>query len=75
MRGKLKEARANGKAVLLISTDLDEIRTLSDRIAVMYNGNFSGEVNYNAPLKEIGMLMAGVNKSKNAEAWEGEDSE
>ena len=75
VRGKLKEARANGKAVLLISTDLDEIRTLSDRIAVMYNGNFSGEVNYNAPLKEIGMLMAGVNKSKNAEAWEGEDSE
>jgi simple sugar transport system ATP-binding protein len=35
---RLLEQRAGGKAILLISEDLDEIRALSDRIAVMYEG-------------------------------------
>jgi simple sugar transport system ATP-binding protein len=72
VRNKIIEARSHGKAVLLISTDLDEIRALSDRIAVIYNGYFAGEVNYDVSLTEIGMLMAGVNKNRNEEAKGGE---
>lgn len=72
VRNKIMEARERGKAVLLISTDLDEIRALSDRIAVMYNGSFAGEVSYDVPLTEIGMLMTGVNKTGNEKVKEGE---
>ena len=64
VRNKLIEARENGKGVLLISTDLDEIRSLSDRIAVMFNGEFVGEVSHDASLTEIGMLMSGVKQNK-----------
>ena len=44
IRSKLVEARSEKKGVLLISTDLDEIIALSDRILVMFNGKFVGEV-------------------------------
>ena len=40
----LREAADGGAAVLLISEDLDEVRSLSDRIAVMYEGELVGEV-------------------------------
>ncbi len=41
VRQQLVDARAQGKSVLLISTDLDEIMSLSDRILVMFNGGLS----------------------------------
>jgi simple sugar transport system ATP-binding protein len=57
----LREAAASGVAVLLISEDLDEVLTLSDRIAVMYEGAIVGEVDARtAGVEEIGLLMAGV---------------
>jgi simple sugar transport system ATP-binding protein len=59
VRKKLVEEREKGTAVLLISTDLDEIRALSDRILVMHGGQFMGEVDSDAPLSEIGLMMAG----------------
>ncbi|MEL7610372.1 MAG: ABC transporter ATP-binding protein [Bacillota bacterium] len=59
VRGKLVEERERGKAILLISTDLDEILSLSDRIYVIHSGKFVGEVNYDTDLKVIGRLMAG----------------
>jgi len=61
VHGKLREARANGAAVLLISEDLDEILKLSDRIAVMSAGRIVGEVAAaDATLEQLGMLMGGV---------------
>jgi simple sugar transport system ATP-binding protein len=57
---QLREAAAAGVAVLLISEDLDELMTLSDRIAVMYEGRIVGEVDAaTAAVGEIGLLMAG----------------
>jgi ABC-type uncharacterized transport system ATPase subunit len=57
---RLLEQRANGKAILLISEDLDEIRNLSDRIAVIYEGRIMGVVDRGqATVEEIGLMMAG----------------
>ncbi|NMB10773.1 MAG: ABC transporter ATP-binding protein [Firmicutes bacterium] len=54
----LLQARSQGKAILLISMELDEILTLSDRILVMYNGRIVGAfTSKNADLKQIGLLM------------------
>ena len=58
---RLLEQRANGTAILLISEDLDEIRTLSDRIAVMYEGQIIGIVERGqATVEQIGLMMAGI---------------
>jgi simple sugar transport system ATP-binding protein len=56
----LRDAAANGLAVLLISEDLDEILTLADRIAVMYEGAIVGvTTRADASVDEIGLMMAG----------------
>jgi general nucleoside transport system ATP-binding protein len=56
----LRDAAADGVAVLLISEDLDEILTLADRIAVMYEGAIVGETSrVEASVEELGLLMAG----------------
>ncbi|MEW6546148.1 MAG: ABC transporter ATP-binding protein [Bacillota bacterium] len=61
VHGLLLQQRDAGAAILLISEDLDEIMALSDRIAVMYEGQIVGEVMAReARLEEIGLMMAGV---------------
>jgi ABC-type uncharacterized transport system ATPase subunit len=56
----LRDAAADGVAVLLISEDLDEILILADRIAVMYEGAIVGETaRAEASVEELGLLMAG----------------
>lgn len=57
---QLLNARDHSKAVLLVSADLDELSSLSDRIAVMYNGSIAGIVQ-RAEMTEakLGALMAG----------------
>jgi general nucleoside transport system ATP-binding protein len=58
---RLLEQRDAGAAILLISEDLDEVRTLSDRIAVMYEGHIIGIVERNqATVEQIGLMMAGI---------------
>ncbi len=58
---RLLEERQEGKAILLISTELDEVLTLSDRIIVIYEGRIVGEVKpEDAVREEIGLLMAGI---------------
>ena len=58
---RLLEQREAGTAILLISEDLDEIRTLSDRIAVMYEGQIIGIVERDqATVEQIGLMMAGI---------------
>ena len=56
----LIDARDDGAAVLLISVELDEIFSLSDRIAVIYNGRIVGEFEANEATEyQLGILMAG----------------
>ena len=58
-------ARNEGCAVLLISTELEEILSLSDRIGVIYKGKIKGEVSRDkVKMKDIAMWMVG----KDAEA-------
>ncbi len=54
--------RDAGKAILLVSVELDEIRSLSDRIIVMFAGKVMGERAGDADERDIGLLMAGVQK-------------
>lgn len=58
---QILKQREAGTAILLISEDLDEIRTLSDRIAVIYEGRIVGIVDRNqATVEQIGLMMAGI---------------
>ena len=58
---RLLEERDNGTAILLISEDLDEIRALSDRVMVMYEGEIVGIANIeDITTEQIGLMMAGT---------------
>jgi ABC-type uncharacterized transport system ATPase subunit len=59
IHGQLLEQRSEGKAILLISLELEEVRSLSDRIVVLYAGRIVGEVGPDATDEELGLLMAG----------------
>jgi ABC-type uncharacterized transport system ATPase subunit len=60
VRKQLLRERERGAAVLLISTELEEVLSLSDRIVVMYEGEIMGEVKAGeVDLEEIGLMMAG----------------
>ncbi|MGH4037339.1 MAG: ABC transporter ATP-binding protein [Sphaerochaeta sp.] len=60
--------RDKGHGVLLISSELTEIMSLSDRILVMYKGKIIGEVNARkATTEQIGLLMAGISEETNNE--------
>ena len=59
----LLQEREQGAAILLISEELDEIMSLSDRIVVMYEGQIMGEMNAaEADLDKTGLMMAGTRK-------------
>ena len=61
VREQLIEQRNKGAAVMLISEDLDEILALSDRIAVIYEGQIMDIITReNATPEKLGLLMAGV---------------
>ncbi|MGB3832892.1 MAG: ABC transporter ATP-binding protein [Mesorhizobium sp.] len=64
---RLIAMRDAGKAVLLVSVELDEIRSLSDRILVMFAGRIVGERGPEASESELGLLMAGVEQREAAE--------
>jgi simple sugar transport system ATP-binding protein len=57
---RIIEQRDQGVAVILVSSELDEIYALSDRIAIMYEGRFTGFRPPDVPVEELGLLMAGV---------------
>jgi len=58
---RIIEERDNGAAVVLISSELDEVLGLADRIAVMFRGRVIGEVPAGTSAEKIGLLMAGAN--------------
>ncbi|MEZ2332601.1 ABC transporter ATP-binding protein [Mesorhizobium sp. RCC_202] len=64
---RLIAMRDQGKAVLVVSVELDEIRSLSDRILVMFAGRIVGERGPEATEGELGLLMAGVEQQEAAQ--------
>ena len=60
--------RDAGKAVLLVSLELDEVMTVSDRILVMYEGEIVGELDpKTTTVEELGLYMAGAKKKEGGE--------
>ena len=58
---RLIAMRDQGKAILVVSVELDEIRSLADRIVVMFDGMITGELDAKeADERRIGLLMAGI---------------
>ena len=58
---RLIDMRDKGAAILLVSVELEEVLSLSDRIVVMFDGKIVGErVNKDVTDRELGLLMAGV---------------
>ncbi|SIS37458.1 ABC transporter ATP-binding protein [Salimicrobium flavidum] len=69
IHSKLIEERDKGRAVLLVSFELDEIMNVSDRIAVMFDGQIIAEVKpEETDEQELGLLMAGRKSEKRGEA-------
>jgi simple sugar transport system ATP-binding protein len=61
IHNRLVQARDDGVAVLLVSAELDEIMSLSDRIAVIYKGQIIATLDADQASREgIGLLMAGI---------------
>jgi simple sugar transport system ATP-binding protein len=60
VRRKIAEERDRGNAVMLVSTDIDEILSLSDRIAVLYRGRILSILGWDADIERIGLLMGGI---------------
>lgn len=60
IHGRIMRERGKGTAVLLVSSELDEVLSLSDRVAVMYRGKVVATVPPDTPREQIGLLMAGV---------------
>jgi len=64
--------RDAGKAVLLVSLELEEVMNLSDRILVMYEGEIVGELDPSTTtVQELGLYMAGAKRNKGEEAFNG----
>jgi simple sugar transport system ATP-binding protein len=60
VHSEIVKARDRGVAVVIVSSELDEIYALSDRIAVMYEGKIVGMCAPDIPEQELGLLMAGA---------------
>ena len=64
IHGQLVAQRDAGKAVLLVSLELDEVMNVSDRILVMYEGEIVGELDpKTTTVQELGLYMAGAKRS------------
>ena len=69
IHGELVKQRDEGKAVLLVSLELDEVMNLSDRILVMYEGQIVGEFDpKQTTVEELGLNMAGAKRQEVAQA-------
>ena len=65
IHSQLIKQRDEGKAVLLVSLELDEVMSLSDRILVMYEGEIVGEFDpKKVDAQELGLYMAGAKKNE-----------
>ena len=60
LHSRIVEERDKGTAVLIVSTELEEVESLADRIAVMYRGKIVGVVPSDTPRDVLGLMMAGI---------------
>ena len=65
---RLVEERDEGRGVLLVSLELDEVRSLADRILVIYEGEIVGELDPTASEEQLGLLMTGGGRGREAAA-------
>jgi len=65
---RIVQERDAGTAVLLVSAELDEVRSLSDRIAVMYEGQIVSFESPDTPEERLGLLMTGGGKAREGAA-------
>ena len=69
IHSELVAERDRGKAILLVSLELDEVMSLSDRILVMYEGEIVGELNpKKTNIQELGLYMSGAKRDRKEEA-------
>ncbi len=68
IHARIVEERDQGAAVLIVSSELDEVMALSDRILVMFEGRIAGEFDGSATATEIGLAMLGGRGTKEQEA-------
>jgi len=69
IHNQLLSQREDGKAVLLVSFDLDEVMNVSDRILVMFEGEIVGDLNpKNTTVQELGLYMSGSKRSDSYES-------
>jgi simple sugar transport system ATP-binding protein len=74
IHGRIVRERDAGTAVLVVSSELDEVVGLADRVAVMYRGRILAVVSPDTPREDIGLLMAGITDSAPDSALEVADS-
>ncbi|MGO3732252.1 MAG: ABC transporter ATP-binding protein [Vagococcus sp.] len=68
IHSKIIELRNQGKAVLIVSSELSEVLNLSDRIYVMYQGKVSGErLKQDTNKEDLGLLMVGIDQYESKE--------
>jgi len=66
IHGRIVQERDVGTAVLVVSSELDEVVGLADRIAVMYRGRILAVVSPDTPRDQLGLLMAGITSTSEA---------
>jgi ABC-type uncharacterized transport system ATPase subunit len=59
VHAQLRRARERGAAILLLSTELDEVTALGDRVGVLYEGRLMGVVPPDTPREELGLMIGG----------------
>ena len=62
VHNRIVQERDNGAAVVIVSSELDEVVALADRIAVMYHGRIVGIVPPNTSRDTLGLMMAGAHE-------------
>jgi len=68
---RIVDARDNGTAVLLVSAELEEVMSLSDRIAVLYEGEIVGTIDAAEATEDgLGLWMAGITDEEHSEQKE-----
>jgi len=60
----------NGTTIIMVSSELDELRAICDRIAIVTEGKIAGILPPDADVVEFGLLMAGGYKEKKVESYE-----
>src|SRR2546430_779812 len=68
IHARVVQERDRGAAVLLVSSELDEVLALADRVAVMYRGRILDIVDPDTPRERIGLLMAGITEDAGSPA-------